>query len=297
MDTRGRRRGIFFTIASAVLFGITPAFSRQAILEGNRSETVALCSTVIALAAIGGIIWERKTSLSVTRRQLFHLLWIGGIGQGGTSLFLYQAYAYLPAGTATLVHFLYPALVYGALILFFHERPRTEKLCSLGAAMAGLAVFLEPGTVSAMGLFFAVLSALTFSSYMVGMDKAGMGELPSMTVVFYATLFASVLLFLYNLMGGSLAGGIYARGIFWAALCALGSNVLGKLFLQQGIGMVGAGTAAVLSLFEPITSLVIGVLVCQDGWSLRKSLGCGLILGAVFVISGNGSGDQGKDVE
>ncbi|MEG1049471.1 MAG: DMT family transporter, partial [Oscillospiraceae bacterium] len=63
------------------------------------------------------------------------------------------------------------------------------------------------------------------------------------------------------------------------------TSILGISFLQIGIKHIGASNAAVFSLFEPISGVVLGVLILKESCSIRTFLGCVLILVAVAILS------------
>ena len=54
---------------------------------------------------------------------------------------------------------------------------------------------------------------------------------------------------------------------------------------QLGVLYVGPSTSAILSTFEPITSIVCGVLILGESLSLLKIIGCVLILSGVILIT------------
>ena len=54
---------------------------------------------------------------------------------------------------------------------------------------------------------------------------------------------------------------------------------------QKGTLLIGPQRAAILSTFEPITNLVIGILVFDEQLSLRSAAGVTRILAAVLLIA------------
>lgn len=55
--------------------------------------------------------------------------------------------------------------------------------------------------------------------------------------------------------------------------------------LQEGIKLTGASTTAILSTFEPITSVVCGILILQESISPLKLFGCVLIMVSILLIA------------
>ena len=67
-------------------------------------------------------------------------------------------------------------------------------------------------------------------------------------------------------------------------LAALGGAAAGVLF-QLGTQFIGGERASILSTFEPITSIVMGVLVYQEVLTFRSVLGTLCVLAAPAMIA------------
>lgn len=287
MFTAKQKTGVIYTISSAVLFGIVPVFARQAATTGSDGETVAFLSNSIACVLLFFYMKMAGISFSVTGKHLRHLIWIGCVGQGGTNILLYKAYLYIPIGMATMIHFLYPVMVYAELVLLFQQRPKLRELAGLCIAVTGMVVFMEKGAVSGLGMVMAFVSAITFSAYVVGIDKTPLKHMSAVVAAFYISVFSSITIGIYNYLSGSFDMGITMTGYLYAGAAALGGNVLAKIFLQKGIEKIGSDLAAVLSLLEPITSLIMGILIYREILSIRKIIGSCMVLGAIVVITKN----------
>ena len=62
-------------------------------------------------------------------------------------------------------------------------------------------------------------------------------------------------------------------------------SFLGYVFLNRGIPLVGAEIAGFVNMLEPVTSLVLSVLLFHARLSISSLLGCVLILGSMLVSS------------
>ena len=70
-----------------------------------------------------------------------------------------------------------------------------------------------------------------------------------------------------------------------ALVTALLVSVVAVLPYQKGVHLIGAQNAAILSTFEPITSLVVGVLVYHEILTASSLAGCVLILTSVVIVA------------
>ena len=76
-------------------------------------------------------------------------------------------------------------------------------------------------------------------------------------------------------------------------------TVVALSLLQIGIKHVGASTAAILTTFEPITSIVCGVLLLGETVTGIKIIACALIMVGVVTLSlvKGKKNEKGKRVE
>ena len=103
------KKGTLFCIIAAVGFGILPTIQNELILHGIPRVSCILYSNACMLA--GGLAACRQKGLRAAL-PAGKALWLGVIGlmgMGLTPLLLTGAFAYIPVGTAIVIHFLYPA--------------------------------------------------------------------------------------------------------------------------------------------------------------------------------------------
>jgi len=67
----------------------------------------------------------------------------------------------------------------------------------------------------------------------------------------------------------------------YSLLIAILTSIIGIICLQQGVRYLGAATASILSMFEPVTSVIFGIVILQEQLTIVKAIGCFIILGAI----------------
>jgi len=75
------------------------------------------------------------------------------------------------------------------------------------------------------------------------------------------------------------------RGWLLCVLLALTINVGAVILFQQGTFLIGGERASILSAVEPITGMVVGVLVFAEPLSIRSVFGSALIILAGTLIA------------
>lgn len=150
----------FYVIMAAVLFGISPTVVSLTYQYGGNTATTTFLVSVFTVAVYVLIIRFRGLSLLLKRKLLAEALVLGG-ATSFTNLLLWTSYNYLSAGTSTVLHFMYPAVITFILVTVFHEHLCWQKGLALLASVAGV-VFIswDSFSTSATGIICALLSGV-----------------------------------------------------------------------------------------------------------------------------------------
>ena len=285
MDTRVK--GILLTVLSALLFGVTPVLASRTYELGSNAITTTFYREVLVMPVLLAVLLIRRTSLRVSRRQLLCLFLVGFFGRGVTTLLLYTSYSYVGIGAATTLHFMYPVFVALICRALFGERLGRPKVVALAAASLGVVLFLEPGGGSnaALGVALALCSSVTYAVYMVGVDKTCLRELDPFLTAFYMAGSVALGMLCCNLPLGEIVFLLPPRAFLYTFLVAVGASFFAVVLLQMGVRYLSATTAAVFSLFEPVSCSLAGAVWLGEGFTLRKVLGSAVILGAAGLLA------------
>lgn len=284
-------KGIFLTVLSAVLYGLNPLMAKTISTGGCNALTQTLARLMagaviflaLALARSGGGSVAEK--LRVTRRELRDIM-ICCIGYGLIGPLLFASYDYLASGLATTLHFVYPVLVVIACIVFRYERANRRKLLCCALCFAGIVCFYTPGgDVSAYGVFLAIASGVAWAYYIVHLNSSRLVNMEPFKLGFWLCALSSVLVGAITLVSGQLAlpSTAFSAGALGIYCCIA---TAASLLFQVGNKYIGAQSASMLSTFEPLTSVVIGVLVYHEVLTLRLIAGIVCILLAVLLLAG-----------
>lgn len=279
-----KNKGYFLTILSAVIFGFTPILAKITYSMNSNGITLAFFRHLFVIPILFIIIKVLKINYKITVKQLKNIALVGIIGNAITVAMLYTSYSYIQVGSATVLHFLYPLFV--SLICFFYYREslsKTVRVCLFVASM-GILCFIESGNNSLFGIFLALFSGITFAYYMVGVDKLGLQTINPYVLNFYFAVVIAGSLFIIGLLSGQLVLQLPLKAYGYSFIIAVLTSIFAIICLQQGIKYLGAASAAILSMFEPVTSVIFGIVILNEQLTIIKLIGCVLILGAVIAL-------------
>ncbi len=276
---------------ATVIYGILPVLIRITFDEGSNGPLSCFLRFALALPVLLPVLIARGTGLRLTAAEARLLFWAGSIGTAGTTYLLNYSFAFIPVGMAATLHFIYPILVSLACVLLFRDRMDVWKVLALAAGVAGVAAFFERGAVSIPGIALALVSGGTYAAYIVLVDKTALVRMDFLKLTFYLCLFAAPVS-----LAGALAEGRFApenltaKGWLVTILFSLGSTVGALVLFQLGVKRVGSATAAIMSTIEPITSVLLGILILGEDVTAAKAIGCALIVTSIVLISRSGGG-------
>lgn len=280
------KKGIFYTVVSALIFGVTPAMARLTFDGGANAVTITFLRAALALPLLALAMKVKGIPFATDRRGFRDLFLVGGMSSAITTVLLYLSYAYIPVGMATTLHYIYPVVVSASCVVCFGEKMTKPVLAALVLCMTGVALFsgkMDAG--NATGVALALVSGFTLAFYMLFADKSTLRNEHFLKITFYISVALTVCAGTLGLVTGSLTFALTPKAWVYAWIVALSTSLGGIAFLQLGIKYAGAMIAAILSTFEPIASVVCGVLILGEEMSLLKAAGCACILVSVLLIS------------
>ena len=107
----------------------------------------------------------------------------------------------------------------------------------------------------------------------------------SVKLIFCLNTVGAAMMGAVALIAGDFTVGLTPAAWAVAVFLAVSASFIGVLGYQVGVKCIGPQNTAILSTFEPITSVILGILVYQESFSLRTLLGCLCILSSVIIVA------------
>ncbi len=277
--------GFLCAIVSAVSYGLNPFFGLHLYAEGYRPFSVLFFRFLFAAAMLGAVMALRRKSFTVPRKSWLPLCF-EGVMLFLTCLFWFLSFEIMSSGIAATLLYTYPAMIAIILAVFFREKITLNVIVGIVLAFAGVACVCKGGgnVVSTLGVLYVTLSALTYSFYIIAVQKTNLRDLPSETLTFYATIFAAILMF--ALLGfGTKVQMLHSWNAFGNTLgLAFFTSLISFLLLAVAVKNIGETKAAVIGALEPITAVVIGVFAFAEPMTAMIFTGIVLVLAAVSCV-------------
>jgi Predicted permease, DMT superfamily len=282
-----KNKGYIFAALSAISYGTNPIFAFPLYAEGMNVGSVLLMRYAIAvLMLLSIIIFKHPKSLKINAKDA-GALGIMGVLMVGSSITLFESYKFLSAGIASTLLFFYPVMVALIMAVFYKEKLSLCKVICLAAAFLGVAVLSEDGNgngISLAGFLLVMLSSLSYSLYLVFINRGPMKHIPASVVTFYVLVAGLAVLAPYCVAQGGLT--LPQSSVGW--LCTVGLGLLPTIVslwcTSRAISMIGSTQTAIFGALEPLTAVVLGIFILGESLTLRPAFGMLLIFASVTVL-------------
>lgn len=231
------------------------------------------------------VIVIKKQPFIVSRQQLVRLIVAAFFGMCLTPILLYQSYYTIPSGMATTLHFLYPVIVALVAIVYYKQRAHKIKTAALVIAMVGMIFLFEIDIhVKFSGIVFAFLSAVTYAIYIIVVGSAKLKSMNALLVAFYLNLLGMVSIGIIGLPLKVIRFDYAPETWLYLVVFSLLIGILGSVFFQLAVTYIGGQSASILSTFEPITSILVGLVILDERFTVKLFIGMVMILLSALLI-------------
>ncbi|MEK4243915.1 EamA family transporter [Psychrobacillus sp. FSL K6-2684] len=286
-----------FVLLGAMLWGTTgtaqtflPDNAHPFIISAGRSATggIPLLIVMILLKKFKFRSWAWKETLyAAICISLFQLLFFSSVRLTGVAIASVVAIGSAP--------------VFSGMVewIFFKMRPTRVWGLSTGLAIVGcLFLFLTKGevTIDPVGISYSLIAGLIFAFYTLTSKSLLQKEeaIPVVAMTFSLSAFLlTPFLFVYDISWLADAGNV---GIIF--YLGLATTSVAYVLYGWGLRKIPASSALTLSLAEPTTAALLGVVVVGEILSATSWVGIGLLLGSIVILTvGSKANKESKQVE
>ena len=226
----------------------------------------------------------KKNIFSIERKQIVPMLKIA-IPFGLIPVTLFIAYTYLDSGMATILFYTHPIFVMVLSILMYHTFPSKKQILCMILCLAGIVLLNAiQGEMKVIGIAVAILAGFIYSIYVIACGQKGIEEIDPAVLSFWINLFAAIAVSIIGIATRQLMIVTEPMGQLYMFVLALLVSVIAVLLFQHGVLVTGGLKASLLSTFEPLTSLFIGMIVFHEFLTVRQWVGIVLVLVSVILL-------------
>ncbi|CCO08127.1 DMT family transporter [Desulforamulus hydrothermalis] len=280
-------QGYLFVILSALGSAVLAVFYKLGFLM-HVSMNDLLAMRFLGAAAILTVFAAitKKIQLSVIKSSFKDLL-LQSAAYFLASLFYLMATRHLFAAVASMLFYLYPAMVVLIMTFFYHEKLTVKRMLSLGLVFLGclmvINIFSQSFQINWHGIGYGFVSAVMFAVYIVRGQKTSREVGPiaiAALVTTISSLLAIIILPPPAILAGQLTVPHFLIGLGSAFLC----TVLPVTLYLSGLARLGASRASITSTVELAFTIGFAWLFLNEKLLPIQLLGSAVIILGIVVL-------------
>ena len=273
------------------------AFSGKAIIVklayryGVDAVTLIMYRMLFALPIFAVMAWWASRGKPPLARKD----WLGVLGLGVTGYYLasfldFAGLAHLSASLERLILYLNPTLVVGLGWVLYRRGIRWAQAAGMLVSYGGvLLVFGHEanlqGRDAAVGSLLVFLSAVSYAIYLVYSGEM-VKRLGSVRLVGLATTVACVCCIAQFAVLRPLSAAMVAPEVIWlSVLNATVCTAVPVLMVMMAIERIGAGMAAQTGMVGPLSTILMGVWILGEPFTVWVATGTVLVIAGIFIFT------------
>jgi drug/metabolite transporter (DMT)-like permease len=283
--------GLLLAALGAVAFSGKAIIVKLAYRHGVDAVTLIMYRMLFALPLFLFLAWwAGRGKPALTGRDWRIVVFLGMTGYYLASFLDFAGLAYVTASLERLILYLNPTLVLALGVVLFKKRVSRKQVLSLAVSYAGvLLVFGHEVTLmgadAALGALLVFGSAVSYALYLAFSGEE-VRRLGALRLAGLATTVACVLCLvqfavLRPLSAAVVAPEVIGLSVLNATLCTFAP----VLMVMMAIERIGAGAAAQVGMIGPLSTILMGILILGEPFTLWVAAGTALVMGGIWMLA------------
>lgn len=296
--------GVLFVAVGASSYGMLSTFVKLAYKQGFSTAEVIVAQFAWGILLLTLINQFVKHAAKPTRKDIVKLM-LAGMPLGLTSIFYYSSVRYINASVAVVL--LMQSVWIGVVVEAIQTKrmPGLSKIAGVilvlfGTLLATNAFGATHGSLDFRGVFFGVLSALSFSWTLFSTSSVGSHLSPGKRSQFMVCG-GGVMVLIFALLTQIIP---YSLNLEWVShemvnskpfnfniflsygfLVALFGTIIPPLMLNRGFPIVGVGLGSIVASMELPCAVTIAFMLLDEKVSVVQWTGVVTILSAIVLLN------------
>jgi drug/metabolite transporter (DMT)-like permease len=291
LHKKDRATGLFYATVGAMAFSGKAIIVKLAYRHGVDAVTLLMYRMLFALPIFLGMAWwSGRGQAPLTRRD-----WLGILGLGLTGYYLasfldFAGLAYITASLERLILYLNPTIVMLLGWLLYRKEVSARQMLAMAISYAGVLVVFGhevslEGSHVLLGVLLVFASAVSYAIYLVYSGQM-VQRLGTLRLVGWATSAACVFCIGQFLLLRPVSAMQVAPEVLWLSLLnATACTAVPVLLVMMGIKRIGPAAAAQAGMVGPLSTILMGVLLLDEPFTLWVLAGTALVLTGIFLFS------------
>jgi drug/metabolite transporter (DMT)-like permease len=268
----------------------------SARLLGNELDPAvsAFLRFLLASSFMLALLYFKEGKLPrITRKQFIPLLGMGITGIAMYNLLFFYGLVHTEAGRGSLITATNPLLTALGAAFIFKERFTFIRVFGFLLCISGAILIITKGDVSSLlkdgigtGELAFIGCAFSWATYTL-IGRFMSDKLSSLATITYASCIGTVILFFAALNADLVTATktlTMSSGLNLLYLSIL-ATVIGFVWFQDGVKVLGAAKAAVFIYFMPVSAVFWAWLILDEKFTLVLAVGAALVISGIYLVN------------
>ena len=281
--------GVALIIVSSIGFGLAPTFATFSYRNGGNAVGTLLARFTVATLLMLIVCKVSSRQAKWPRPLLFgQLFLLGALGYFTATILYFTAIQNIDSGLAITIFYCNPVIVVLLSWWLLGNKPSRIIVWCLVSTLIGVTIAAgQVGNADTISVILVLIVAVEYAFYMIISSKV-LPKVDLFTGVTIVMFGAASSFAIYALFAPSSVEVIFPNAINgWVSVLMLAvvATVIPTATLYAGMNLIGTGKTAVIQTFEPVASILAGVIFLSEPLTLPRIIGATFVIGAVGVLA------------
>ena len=276
-------------IVSSIGFGLAPTFATFSYRNGGNAVGTLLARFTVATLLMLVVRKVSGRQAKWPRPLLFgQLFLLGALGYFTATILYFTAIQNIDSGLAITIFYCNPVIVVLLSWWLLGNKPSRIIVWCLVSTLIGVTIAAgQVGNADTISVILVLIVAVEYAFYMIISSKV-LPKVDLFTGVTIVMFGAASSFAIYALFAPSSVEVIFPNAINgWVSVLMLAvvATVIPTATLYAGMNLIGTGKTAVIQTFEPVASILAGVIFLSEPLTVPRIIGATFVIGAVGVLA------------
>ena len=281
--------GVALIIVSSIGFGLAPTFATFSYRNGGNAVGTLLARFTVATLLMLIVRKISSRQAKWPRPLLFgQLFLLGALGYFTATILYFTAIQNIDSGLAITIFYCNPVIVVLLSWWLLGNKPSRIIVWCLVSTLIGVTIAAgQVGNADTISVILVLIVAVEYAFYMIISSKV-LPKVDLFTGVTIVMFGAASSFAIYALFSPSSVEVIFPNAINgWVSVLMLAvvATVIPTATLYAGMNLIGTGKTAVIQTFEPVASILAGVIFLSEPLTVPRIIGATFVIGAVGVLA------------
>lgn len=283
---KNEKLGILLIIISSLGYALMPIFSVFAYKTGTEVSTLLFTRFLFASVILWIYILINKLPYKTTTPHFLYLVTISLLGYSVASTTIYFAYKAISVSIATLILFSHPIFVVIIEKFVFKRNFSIKKIVALLMTISGLFIVLysKDSIINTTGIVLSFIASISYGIFCVGLSEKRTQKMSGIVVTAYVASVTMFTTLAQCLISGAPLIPSTSVGFLSSISLAIFSTLLASITFYEGLSIVGASSATLISSFEPVLVIVLSAWILKEVLLFNVFIGAATIIAAIIVL-------------